>query len=62
MKVKSPKMEPDPELERQKEAAATEKVNAIQERLGTETDAALRYFGSRQALVGSGSSRSVRAM
>lgn len=60
--MKTPKMEKDPELERQKQAAATEKVNAIQDRLGTETDAALRYFGSRQALIGGGSARSFRTM
>lgn len=62
MKVKTPENKPDPELERQKTAAATEKVNAIQARLGTETDAALRYFGSRSALIGGGTTRSFRAM
>ena len=60
--MKTPKMEKDPELERQKQAAATEKVNAIQDRLGTETDAALRYFGSRRALVGGGSTNMFRPM
>ncbi|MDQ0132657.1 hypothetical protein J2T08_000558 [Neorhizobium galegae] len=52
MKVKTPKLEPDPELERQKAAAAQEKVNTIQDRLSTETDQALRYFGTRRALAG----------
>jgi len=60
--MKTPKVEKDPELERQKQAAATEKVNAIQDRLGTETDAALRYFGSRRALVGGGTSSLFRPM
>ncbi len=60
--MKTQKMQPDPELERQKVAAATEKVNAIQDRLSTETDAALRYFGSRQALMGGSGTRSMRAM
>ena len=60
--MKTPKMEKDPELERQKLAAQAEKVNAIQGRLSTETDAALRYFGSRQALIGGGSTRSYQAM
>lgn len=53
--MKTPKIEKDPELERQKQAAATEKVNAIQSRVSTETDQLLRYFGSRQALLGRGS-------
>jgi hypothetical protein len=54
MKVKTPK--PDPELQRQQQAAQQEKINAIQDRLGTETDQALRYFGARSML--SGASRS----
>lgn len=60
--IKTPKMEKDPELERQKQAAAHEKINTIQDRLGTETDAALRYFGSRRALIGGGTTRAVRTM
>lgn len=40
-----PKVEKDPELERQQQAARLEKVNTIQDRLGTETDQSLRYFG-----------------
>lgn len=59
--MKTPKMEPDAELERQKQAANTEKVNAIQSRVSTETDQLLRYFGSRQALLGR-SSRAVSPM
>jgi hypothetical protein len=50
MKVKSPP--PDPELERQKAAAAQEKVNTIQERLTGDTDASLRRYGARAALAG----------
>ncbi|EHK77698.1 hypothetical protein SM0020_12260 [Sinorhizobium meliloti CCNWSX0020] len=50
MKVEKPK--PDPELQRQQAAAQQEKINAIQDRLGTETDQALRYFGARSALSG----------
>lgn len=47
-----PKVDQDPELLRQQAAARIEKVNAIQDRLGTETDQALRYYGSRRALSG----------
>lgn len=56
MKVKGPK--PDPELQRQQAAAQQEKINAIQDRLGTETDQALRYFGARRALSGASGSTS----
>lgn len=50
MKPKEPKE--DPELKRQQQAARQEKINTIQDRLGTETDQALRYFGARRALLG----------
>ena len=60
--MKTPKMEKDPELERQKLAAATEKTNAIQQRLTTETDASLRYFGSRRALLPGSTSSLIRPM
>lgn len=53
MKVKQPA--PDPELERQKAAAAQEKVNTIQERLTGDTDASLRRYGARAALAGTSS-------
>lgn len=53
MKVKSPP--PDLELERQKAAAAQEKVNTIQERLTGDTDASLRRYGARAALAGASS-------
>lgn len=56
MKVKAPEQKADPELQRQQAAAQQEKINTIQERLGTETDQALRYFGARRALSGAGSS------
>ncbi|WP_034853195.1 hypothetical protein [Sinorhizobium sojae] len=52
MKVKTPSQKADPELQRQQQAAQQEKINAIQDRLGTETDQALRYFGARRALSG----------
>ena len=52
----------DPELKRQREAAQMEKVNTIQDRLSTETDQALRYFGSRRALSGAGSSPLVKSL
>lgn len=48
MKVKTPE---DPELKRQQEAAAQEKVTTIQQRLSSDTDAALRRFGARQSLT-----------
>lgn len=47
-----PKVQEDPELKRQQQAAAQEKINTIQDRLSTETDQALRYFGARTALAG----------
>ena len=53
MKVKQPG--PDPELERQKAAAAQEKVNTIQERLTGDTDSSLRRYGARAALAGTSS-------
>lgn len=42
----------DPELQRQQAAAAQEKINTIQDRLSTQTDQSLRYFGARRALSG----------
>jgi hypothetical protein len=53
-----PKPKEDPELKRQQAAAAQEKVNTIQDRLSTETDQALRYFGTRKAFAGTSSSTS----
>ncbi|MDI7862539.1 hypothetical protein MRS76_11260 [Rhizobiaceae bacterium n13] len=50
MKPKEPKE--DPELKRQRQASQIEKINSIQDRLSTETDSALRYFGARRALSG----------
>lgn len=57
-----PKIEKDPELERQKVAAEQEKVNAIQERLSTQTDQSLRVYGARRALSGAGSSSLVKSL
>lgn len=51
--MKTPEVKPDPELQQQQEAAQQEKINTIQDRLSNETDQALRYFGTRQALSGS---------
>lgn len=50
--MRTPKIQEDPELKRQQLAASTEKVRTIQDRLGAETDQALRYYSSRRALVG----------
>lgn len=63
MKVKTPEVKEDPELKRQQEAAAQEKVTTIQQRLSSDTDSALRRFGARQSLgmvpmTGGGSSAS----
>lgn len=53
MKQKTPKpAAPDPEVQRQQEAARQEKIDTIQDTLSTQTDKALRYFGTRQALAG----------
>jgi hypothetical protein len=49
---------PDPELQRQQAAAAQEKINTIQDRLSTQTDQSLRYFGARRAVSGVSSSSS----
>ena len=57
-----PKIEKDPELERQKQQAKIEKVNAIQDRLSSDTDQSLRYYGSRRALSGAGSSSLVKSL
>lgn len=57
-----PKVEKDPELERQKAAAKTEKVQAIQSRLSSDTDMQLRYYGSRRAVSGTGSSSIVKSL
>lgn len=57
-----PKIKEDPELKRQQIAARLEKVNTIQDRLSTETDQALRYYGSRRALSGAGQSPIVKSL
>jgi len=51
MKVKTPEVKEDPELKRQQEAAAQEKVTTIQQRLSSDTDSALRRFGTRQSVA-----------
>lgn len=48
----SPKIDTDPELVRQQLAASSAKVKSIQDRLSTETDQSLRYFGTRRAMAG----------
>jgi hypothetical protein len=53
---------PDPELQRQQAAAAQEKINTIQDRLSTQTDQALRYFGSRNAMAGTSMSSPLVSM
>lgn len=60
--MKTQKLPQDPELDRQKAAAAQEKVNTIQDRLSTETDQALRYFGTRRALSGKSGGSSLATM
>ena len=52
-----PKIEKDPELERQQQQANQEKINTIQERLSTQTDQSLRVYGARRALSGAGAGR-----
>lgn len=54
-----PKVPEDPELKRQQAAARIEKINTIQDRLSTETDQTLRYYGNRRALSGVGSTKSL---
>lgn len=52
MKPKKPKV--DPEIQKQRDIAAKEKQNVIQDRVGRETDDLLRLFGRRNALSGAG--------
>ncbi|PYE25086.1 hypothetical protein C8J32_10439 [Rhizobium sp. PP-CC-3A-592] len=52
--MKQEKPKEDPELARQKAAAAQEKINTMRDRLTTETDQSLRMFGARSALAGTG--------
>lgn len=58
----SPKVDKDPELVRQQKQANAEKVNSIQERLSTQTDQSLRYFGARRAMSGSSGKSSVASL
>lgn len=60
--MKQPKPKEDPELKRQQAAAAQEKINTIQDRLSTQTDQALRYFGTRNALAGTSMSSPLVSM
>lgn len=60
MKPKAPKE--DPELKRQQEAAALEKISTIQDRLSSQTDENLRYFGARRALAGTAKSSPLVSM
>lgn len=56
------KQKEDPELKRQQEAARAEKVSAIQDRLSTQTDQNLRYYGNRRALSGVGPGSLVKSL
>lgn len=58
----SPKVDKDPELVRQQQQANAEKVASIQERLSTQTDQSLRYFGARRAMSGSSGKSSVASL
>ncbi len=48
-------MKPDPDLEREKVASRTEKIDAIRERVSGLTDALIRSYGARTALLGGAS-------
>lgn len=61
-KTMTPKIKDDPELKRQQTAARLEKVQTMQERLATETDQSLRYYGSRRALSGASGVPSLAGM
>jgi hypothetical protein len=47
-----PKPKVDPELKRQQQAAANEKISTIQDTLSSDTNQSLRYFGAQQAMAG----------
>lgn len=50
MKTEAP--QEDPEIKKQQQAAANDKIDAIRERSRQRTSQSLRLFGSRWALAG----------